>query len=296
MVTDAFDGTTPGPHSPEVLSFEYERNVLGQLSKFIDMLPKHLETERILHEFEFLPLSEDTYVYPDTLKDWFMTRTLEGVRVTIVKEGVLPDMTSIELTSSAGLMHISRDALRTEAPHSVSPDWIFNTDGTEQQIPHIPDNQVRALLLSLGNMRPEAELAALDESDQSAVESSQLFDRLSENAITQTSHHAFELPSGRKAHITYSKDAMTSFSLIYETASDKRVDVEIDAREGLTIHFRILTDSGVAALFPDQGDYMRLGDVLAEEIATLGDASDEISVSPAVIHSLDFPDANNPLD
>lgn len=267
---------------------------VAQLSHFIDRLPTSRTPERESKEMEFMVQPDTIYYYPETLKDWLLTRTLTSIRVTTIEEQGTLAATTLEFTNDKddSVLYISRHSRLAAETDPLQHDVTVWPDKDPEQVSRMDDREIDAFLLTLCGQRWQAEMQALS-SGAGPIITDQLTDTLSKNAFMSTTTSSFDLPSQRTLQLTTETLAgmttVKSFALYYETGSSRRLRATVDTSNGLEILFHVIDPTGsdvIGDLRPDDGDYIRLTEVLEEEIAMLQEQSRESPLAPSDIIEL----------
>lgn len=267
---------------------------VAQLSHFIDRLPASADPERESKEMEFIVQPDLIYYYPELLKDWLLTRKLTSIRVTTVEEQATLAATTLEFTNDtdASILYVSRDSHPAAGADPAQHDVIVWPDRDPEQIPRMSDREIDAFLLTLCGQRWQAEMQAFSSGAEPII-TDELTDALSKNAFLATTISNFDLPSGRALQLTTEmfagKTTVKSFALYYETSSSRRLRATVDTSSGLEIVFHTIdpaSSEAVGELIPDDGDYIRLAEILEEEIAMLQEQTRESPLAPTDIIEL----------
>jgi hypothetical protein len=255
--------------SPDRYSGDDLKNIgilLGNIGDIAERLPVFSAASQQQIELEYFARSNTEYAYPQAVNDWLMTRSLSAIAITICSDdGDIPTSTYEFIASSGDSIHVSRDPRH---PTSTSSDAVIE-DGYADSIPRISDEEINAFLLSV---------AAKDTEQQDIppigyrLEPSDLFDRLSANAISVDTTYVFEFEDSELESIFYkmtrfgSHDRLTEMYIRYKTGSDRIMSVSIDRASGLAITFEVSDPvEGISAHYPDEGDYVRLQEIIASE-------------------------------
>jgi len=254
--------------------------LLGDIGTIAERLPVFAHASRQETELEYFARSEKEYAYPQALKDWTITRDISSIAITISSEdGNTPTSTIELITNDDDRMHISRDP---KAPSQTAMDVVIE-DGYANYIPRISDDEINALLLSIAAKDTEVpDLPPIGH----RLEPSDLFDRLSANAISTDTTYIFEFENSDLESIYYKMsrfgayDRLTDVYIRYKTGSSRIMSVSIDRLSGLSITFEVSDpEHGISQHYPDEGDYVRLQEIITGECARMLDE-----------HSFDTPD------
>ena len=283
----------PNADSEPSQSLESIATFVAQLSQFIDHLPTSMSPERETREMDFMLQPDTIYAYPELLQDYLLTRTLDSIHVTTVKEGDEFVATTLEFTNSTdhSTLHISRTA-EPIAPDDMAPDAITWPYKDSEPVPRMNDREIDAFLLTLCGRPVQAEAQKLNQDTVRPIITDQLTHALSDNAFMTTAISSYELDSGRTLELTTEtmtgKTVVKSFAICYETGSDRQLRATIDTSRGLQVGFETIDrandDEVVQPFIPDDGDYIRLAEILKEELAAL--QADTAAAAPADLIAL----------
>lgn len=253
--------------------------IITRFADLIESLPTQASPSRQSVVYEFFPRYELEDAYPQFVKDRLLTRQLQTIRVTSVKEEDIPadvengfeaevcsPTTTLEFEDEDGIIYISRDPDLLEG---TTPDTLIdNTTKKITKIGRVPDDEISNFLLRLAS-KPTYEPLAEEDAFKKRIEASDVIDRLHRNAISAKYDFDFETPSGRTLTLSFEQAGnymkLNKFVIYYETGSSRELSVEVDQSNGFSIHFQT-NDSNNGVFLPDGGDYVRLLEILDEEI------------------------------
>lgn len=253
-----------------------EGKFLGKVSKLVEKVSLNLQPSRMQYEMEFLPQEDGVYAYPEMLRDRLMTRTLESVKLTIVSE-TLDNVdaersfitTTLEFEDGDGTLYVSRDG---DIPEPSAGDVVIGLDGLPTPVGRMSDAEIEAFVLSLGGLYHEAALQT-EAKEDTVVDASKIFAQLEKHAVKTNPFFEYALPSGRVIRfdsLRATTDRLMHFSIRYETGSNNgSITARVDRDNGLKISFTKSEYGETAELIPNGGDYIRLIEILNEEIKAL---------------------------
>ena len=238
------------------------------VSTLVEVLKNNVNPTNETSQLEFISHRDDVYSYPDIIRDRLLTRELEFICVTLSREqGSMPSA-AIEFGDEDGLIRVARGSLCEE--DVSSSDYIIHPDGNLSEISHIPNCEINSFLFSLASMYKDAELVRLNP-QKAVVNSLDIHNSLIENALSILSFYEYQMPSGRVIKFITSESSgsiykLIDFSLNYEIAENSKMIVEINQQTNLSINFKRQIDNKIIPLYPDGGDYVRLVEIMLEEL------------------------------
>lgn len=268
--------------------------IILRFADLIESLPTHAPASRQSVEYEFFPRNDLEESYPELIKDRLLTRDLQIIRITSVMEADIPEdiesgneaqvcspTTTIEFEDEDGTIYISRDP---DMQDSITPDTLIDhKTGKLTSIGRVPDDEISEFLLRLAS-KPVNELLSEEDAFKMRIEASDVIGKLHENAIAASFDYAFETPSGRTLTLSFEQAdnymQLNKFTIYYETGSNREISVEIDPKNRFSLHFQT-NDSDSSLFIADDGDYLRLYEILGEELVWVNGLSQD---------SLDAPD------
>ncbi|MBH2007370.1 hypothetical protein I8H83_02080 [Candidatus Saccharibacteria bacterium] len=283
---------------------EYFSDITGILDKFNTLMERLPTFHRPTHQttsFSFFTRSPEELSYPDAVLDYMMTNELVEIGVDITQDENNAPSTSFEFVFDSNGQKVSIYASRVtpeeeestskfEEPHAPSYEPITgdsNHDALlykqaanlDKEIPKIPNHQLNSFLFSLAGNTIDAMLARDDPYGHNIVDASTMTTSLANSAISQESDYSFELdPAGTRTisyHIIENgyRDMLSDLVFQYETGSSRSISVTIDQEKGFSLSYQTTDqgeNGGLHPLYPDDGDYIRLNEILDEELAKLG--------------------------
>lgn len=288
---------SPSPYTVTGDYFSDVPTVLDKFTTLMEHLPTHRRPVRHSISYEFLPRAVDQLSYPRQVAEHMSYNQLAGIYVDVTQEEDGAPSTTFEFVFDRGSGHkesiyasrivVAEDEadkstfpvvagyplIRGEAEKDVVID--SNTD-TIRHIDKLPNNELNAYLFSLTDNSVDAMLAYDDPYGHNIVDATTMTTSLAKSAIEEVSDVSFELNDEGNRTLSYRmtkqgpKEALNNLIFQYETGSDRKISVMINQEEGFSIIFHT-TDSatGLNALYQDEGDYLRLVEILDEEIAKL---------------------------
>lgn len=295
MVFPDRDSLVDHPHEENSQNIDAIAKFIAALSRLTDTLPSGSIPERSSKSMEFFAQSKDYYKYPELVGDWLLSRDPASIHVIVTVENGDAVATTIEITNEqdAGVFYISRDTVPTDA---TAPDYIIDTSKPEEKqltpLPRIPDTQLSAFLLSICRENLSAELAETTGSTMGLT--GDMTDKLATNAFRTETDSSFELPSGRiiqvRTEAVAGRSRLASFTIYYETSSARRLRASIDTSTGVVVEFKTIdadTSQIIGDLHPEDGDYIRLTEILQEESDLLSSrVGGSVSVAPDEIRDV----------
>ncbi len=255
--------------------------VIDNFTTLVDSLPAIREPVRTTTSLEFFPRAQKELYYPESVANYMLTNELTGIGIDIIDEPDSATATSIEFIFDNGnTAYISRTA------EQYTPDRILNEDtsmhdtllsreGNINTIAKIPNHELNAFLFSLTGRTDEALLARYDPHGDAVVDASTMRDSLVSSAVARASDYFFELDHYDRSlyyRLTQhgSHEKLEQLTFRYETGSNRILQATIDQAQGFSLTIDAIDPTiGTQPLSPDEGDYMRLAEILNEEIVKL---------------------------
>ena len=261
---------------------------IGKVAAFFEALYRHSDPNRIQYEFNFPASILNELSYPEVLKDRLITRTLESVKLTIVKqEGGLAS-TTLEFVDDDGRLYISRDPEQVDSKESdvIIPknlDDIIPTSGKQEQGEHpknrydleldtrvqrTPDNEIHAVLYNvLGFDSASQDDDSMPTPGLVPIEWLATIQKRATFTDISAEH---ELTSKRvikySAREVEGELQFETGSINYETATPGRtITMDFDITDGLSVKFHTIEDGQRTLLIPDTGDFLRLSEIIEDE-------------------------------
>lgn len=276
--------------------------ILGKFNALMERLPAFYRPTHQTTSFGFFTRSPDELSYPDAVIDYMMTNELVGIGVDITQEEDDAPVTSFEFVFDNDIgqresIYASRVVANEDEEESTSKfedpqtpgynlvtgsshrDALYGQAGSlDKEIPKIPNHQLNSFLFSLTGNTIDAMLARDDPYGHNIVDAATMTTSLANSAISQVSHYSFELDSAGHRTIDYhmtkdgDRDVLNNLVFRYETGSSRSISVTIDQNEGFSLSYQAADkgeNGGLSPLYPDEGDYIRLNEILDEELAKL---------------------------
>jgi len=272
-----------------------EAKFINKVAKLVEALRTTAPATRVQYDLEFLPQEDGVYLYPEALRDHLLTRKLDQVTVSIVKEADSPSTTTVQLHDDEdGDIYISRDSAARDL---TSYDSIITKDGAVTDIERIPDSEVLALLLSIAGRQYDGVAALESTIDPPLIAGIEQLDALERNGITSSVWFEYHLPSNRTIRFNVDRsiqERLNSFSITYEVGDAPWAMVATVNREDrLTIDFKKRESDGTSTILaPQGGDYIRLIEIISAEIRLLKSANKTEALSKK---ALSIAAASDPL-
>jgi len=244
---------------------------LSSVGYIVELLLNKSTASYEMHNLEFINQQDDVYCYPTVLSDRLLTRQLDSINLSIVKNYGCAESTTLEIADEDGLIYISR---KTNCEEDLScPDAIIDSSAKVHNLEHVPNYEINAFIMSLAGMYSESKLSLLNPS-YATVDAAEIEERLYKNAIKKQSSYEFDLSGERIIKFTTIEDGsnyyrLVNFSIIYEIHNKDRLVVDVDQQNGFSIIFRRIKDSSIETIIPDGGDYIRLIEILIDEMSHL---------------------------
>lgn len=277
--------------------------ILGKFNALMERLPAFYQPTHQITSFGFFTRSPEELSYPEAVLDYMMTNELIGIGVDITQEEDEDPITSFEFvfdndTGQRESIYASRVVTNEDKKESTSKfedsqipgynlvtgssdyDTLYSQVGTpDREIPKIPNHQLNSFLFSLTGNTIDAMLARDDPYGHNIVDAATMTTSLANSAVSQVIHYSFELDSDGRRTIDYhmtkdgDRDILNNLVFRYETGSSRSISVTIDQDQGFSLSYQTTDkgeNGGLNPLYPDEGDYIRLNEILDEELAKLG--------------------------
>ena len=262
------EAQNPKPNPEQRLGREYLSEVLESIDSaalLIGTLERYVAPTRRAYELEFLSQEPGIYNYPEAIKYRLLDRNLQRIVVSITQEDSEPSTTTVEFHDEDGVVHLSRDSVRSNDTF----DMVIDDKSEPRTIAKVPNYEINALLLSIIGQPTEAQYSNLLQDKHEMVVGENMIGALQENAAEITTYSEYKLDRDNSIFFTKAnntgEEKLTGFRIVYIDARQRKIAIEVDQKTGFTVKFKLISGTETSDFYPDKNDYVSLIEVVKAE-------------------------------